>query len=459
MAFDPETAAIRFGTGLSPLYGPPVSVDAMLGGVRGLDLMAKLYPVAGFSQIDAVLPDYNAARRLRRKQPNSAAGKTAETTENTLRTSLRAGADAALKVALVRSVATPQGFGERLARFWADHFTVVGKKGLFRYAVSGFVEDAIRPHVSGRFADMLSAATLHPMMLLYLDQVNSAGPNSMAARKRQDGLNENLAREVLELHSLGVTGPYSQHDVYELARLLAGASYRTGRGFVFSKGRGEPGVKTVLGLPYGDGWAEPDDIKLFLENLALHPGTARHLAHKLAVHFIGPTPDPVMVENMATAYLAHSGDLMALYRTMLDHPSAWQVGDEKAKPPFDFMVSSLRALGVAPAPVLGLDRKSARTYITSPLAVMGQPWQRPNGPDGWPETLEDWITPQGLAGRIQWAMTVPRALQPALPDPREFVDVALADRASPALQFAAQNAETTWEGVGLVLASPEFQRR
>ena len=205
--------------------------------------------------------------------------------------------------------------------------------------------------------------------------------------------------------------------------------------------------------------AQLRDVEEFLEDLALRPETASHLARKLVVHFISDVPDQGLVDAIAKAYLASGGDLKAAYRALLDHPAAWAMPDLKIKQPFDFIVSSLRALDATPADMKRLNWKVMRAGIYAPLALMGQKWQSPSGPDGWPEAAGDWITPQALAARIQWAMTVPAIIKPNLPDPRKMVRTALADRASGALAFAAKGAESRAEGVGIVLAAPEFQRR
>lgn len=459
MAFDLETAAIRFGLGLSPHLAPPASVAAMLDLLRGPDVMARRFAIGSFQELDASILLTRRYRKVARKYGETTRGKAAETKVRQLIQEARATQLKALRANLARSVATTDGLRERLSRFWGDHFTVVGKSGVYRAAASSFVEDAIRPHLTGRFADLLIAATLHPMMLLYLDQVTSAGEGSLAARRAGFGLNENLAREVLELHTLGVDGAYGQKDVRGLANMLAGATYKPGRGSYFSKALGEPGEKTVLGRAYGEGWARLEDLKALLEDLAMHPDTAWHLARKLVVHFIADQPDEALVAHVAAAYQASGGQLMATYAALLEHPASWSKQDRKAKPPFDFVTSSLRALDVDVSRFRNMSKNQTRLFLTTPMALMGQAWERPDGPDGWPEAAEDWITPQGLAGRIQWAMTVPQRLQPDLPDPRDLVESALGWRVRARLRFAAMNAETRWEGIGLILVSPEFQRR
>ncbi|MEM8699790.1 MAG: DUF1800 family protein, partial [Pseudomonadota bacterium] len=187
---------------------------------------------------------------------------------------------------LLQRRAFGHGFFERLASFWADHFSVTGKSLNRVLFVPAFEVEAIRPHIMGNFADMLVAVTRHPVMLDYLDQRVSVGPNSRAGRRREQGLNENLAREILELHTMGVGSSYAQADVRELAELLTGYTYHGETGaFRFVENRAEPGAETVLGRTYGRGKPDPGEAEQALRDIAAHPETHRHLARKLAVHF------------------------------------------------------------------------------------------------------------------------------------------------------------------------------
>ena len=457
--FTPDTAAIRFGTGLSPQLSAPQSVAAMLSDLSGPDTIGDRFPVPVFEDLIPTLTEIGRLQRIKRRQKGTEAAKSANKSIRKLKQKARSDQAEWLSQAVARSVFTSDGFRERLARFWADHFTVEGKAGVLRGAASTYVEEAIRPNLTGAFARLMTAAVTHPMMLIYLDQYNSAGPGSPLARRKGRGINENLAREVLELHSLGVDGGYTQRDVSELAELLTGMSFNRLDGFVFRPDMAEPGAETVLGRSYGGAVPDMEDIRRFLSDLSLQPQTARHIAWKLARHFVSDTPDPTLVRSMAASFLASGGDLMALYSAMLSNPRSWAGADQKIKQPFGFVTSALRAIGMEDRRLTALKPKEIGLYLALPLRTMGQAWEDPTGPDGWPEEGAAWITPQGVAGRIQWAMAVPRVLRPKLPDPRALVDVALGDRAGEDIRFAAQGAETKWEGVGLVLSSPAFQRR
>ena len=421
--------------------------------------MAARFPIPTFGEVRPELAEFMQLMKRRRKSDGKSDAKTFEREIRKYRRAARQAQAQRLTATVARATFTETPLRERVTRFWADHFTVEGKNGILKNAVSTYVEEAIRPNVTGTFAELLTAAVTHPMMLIYLDQVGSVGTGSPVARRKGRGLNENLAREVLELHTLGVGGSYTQADVRELAELFTGLSFDPRRGFLFRPAMAAPGAETVLGKRYGGGRPDIAHIKDFLSDIAAHPETARHIALKLSRHFVSDDPDPALVTFLEGRFNDTRGNLMAVYQGLLEYPAAWKMPDSKIKQPFDFVTSSLRALGVTQDRIGNLKPREAGLFLALPMQIMGQPWENPQGPDGWPEETAAWITPQGVAGRIQWAMTVPRAARNDLPDPREFLDTALGSRASDALRFAAAGAETKWEGVGLILASPEFQRR
>jgi uncharacterized protein (DUF1800 family) len=442
--------AIRFGYGLPVAADAPVDAEGMLALLAGPDVAVDLWPGVTMAQVFPVWQTAAAARRAARQ---------GDAEKRAFRASLRAVQDqgyTALRAGMARAVGAPDTFRERLVRFWADHFTTEAKFRHDAALTDAMVEDAIRPHVAGRFADMLRGVTLHPAMLLYLDQVRSVGPTSKVGLRREEGLNENLARELMELHTLGVGGGYRQDDVWQAAELLTGLTATPTDGFLFDPDMAEPGPETVLGIIYDGVALEP--IHALLDDLAVHPDTALHLARKVAVHFVSDTPDAGMVTAMADAYLAADGQLMALYRAMLLHPAAWGADLQKARQPYDFVVAALRALGLTGDQVMRLNRKAISTRVLAPMRAMGQDWGKPGGPDGWEEAAPAWINPQGMAARITWAMTVPDALG-LLPDARAMVGRVLGEKASERLIWAVNAAEEQRDGVGLILASPEFNRR
>jgi uncharacterized protein (DUF1800 family) len=449
---DPRTiAAIRFGHGLPLPAGAAVVPQAMLAALAGPDRMAARFPAVTIARAQPLILALGEAGRAMKADPRL---------QPAYQAALQAIDDQALaatRATLARSLAAPDGFRERLVRFWADHFTVTVRNGREKAFPLALVEEAIRPHVNGRFAAMLAAVVRHPAMLSYLDQNLSVGPGSVAGRRRGRGLNENLARELIELHTLGVGGGYGQSDVRELAELLTGLSFNAERGFEFRRDWAEPGAETVLGTTY-DGAGEAP-VAAVLEDLAARPEAARHIARKLAVHFVADDPDPGLVDALDLAFLRSGGQLAAVYAALLDHPAAWAPLGGKVRQPYDFMIAALRGLGVAPDLLLTMPPARLRRLVLNPMRAMGQPWQAPRGPDGWPEAAAAWITPQGLAARLAWALEAPERLANPLPDPQEFARAALAGAADERLIRAASRAESLRDGVALVLASPAFNRR
>ena len=461
MAFDPIVAEIRFGCGLSPSVSAPVSVSQKLSLLTGPDHIAVQFPIPAFAEFHPWMVEKHELFQVRRKNRGTETAAKARKDIKLLQKHVRREQMKWLGMAMLRRAYTGDGLRERLAFFWADHFTAVGKNGLLRRATSPYVEEAIRPHLTGKFADMLVATVTQPLMLHYLDQQQSVGPNSDKAMRRRGkaGLNENLARELLELHTLGVDGPYDQQDVRQLAELLTGLTYHPRNGFTFRKDMAEPGAETVLGRAYGGAkQAQLGDVIAALHDIARHPSTAANIAQKLAVHFVSDTPDAGLVADLTAVFRESEGDLLAVYRVLLEHPKAWNPAGGNVKQPVDFIGSSMRALAIEPAKIPLRDEREMRNQFVTPMVLMGQPWERPGGPDGWPEDDADWVTPQRIAARIEWAMTMPTVLRPDLPDPRDFVEVALGGAAPEVVRFAAESAETRADGIGLVLASPAFQR-
>jgi uncharacterized protein (DUF1800 family) len=445
MSLSQETiAAVRFGYGLRPGEPAVAEPEALLAGVR-----------AGAGERDPEEPGL-AARSARFLRIREAAERGEDKTPPSTRYRAIYQADVERRVA--RATLSPHGFHERLVWFWADHFTVVGRNQRGRMTAPSFEAEAIRPNVAGSFGALLKAAVTHPVMLVYLDQFQSIGPGSPVGRRHGRGLNENLAREVLELHTLGVGADYGQADVRQFAELLTGlgAGLSTGR-MVFRAPRAEPGAETVLGRRYGGGAAGVADIHAALDDLALHPATARHVATKLAVHFLADEPPPGLVDHLEGAYRRSDGALMAVYAALLEHPASWTEPGAKVRQPFDFLVATLRAAGArGPADV-------AAAFAGGPpcagvLRGLNQPLWGARGPDGWPEAAEAWITPPGLTGRINWASRLGVKLAERT-DPRTFLADGLGPRASAETTAVVRGAAERWEGIALVLASPEFNRR
>lgn len=449
----PELAAIRLGYGLSPRHPAPADVAAVLDSARAATRGdGWTVDLASRAQLD--LGD--ARKRLKEKALSMDDYRALVQRLNGQRLDV-------LRGRVARALDAQAGFGERLVQFWADHFTTVAQNPPQHLLAGAFVDEAIRPNLNARFADMLVASSTHPMMLVYLNQSSSYGPNSTFVRRRPDrhlGLNENLAREIMELHTLGVGGPYVQTDVRELAELLTGLTYSPRDPVRFRPQAAEPGADEVLGRRYGgkgtDGMAE---IARALGDLATAPATADHIARKLAVHFASDDPPPALVGDLADTWRGTGGDLAQVNAVLAGHPALAETFRAKVRQPLDYLIAALRALGVGGDQVRGLDDGAVNQMLASPLQLMGQPFNRARGPDGWPEAAEAWITPQTLSARIAWALRMPARLVDPLPDPRAFLGTALGATASDSISGAVPRAENAREGVAIVLASPDFIRR
>jgi uncharacterized protein (DUF1800 family) len=457
VTFDPHLAAIRFGTGLSPHLHPPRSVEAMLERLAGPDEAARAIPAMSYPEALALERAFARANGQSRNGETEAIRAAAFAERDRVRALIEPARLGQLRAVLARQAAAEDALRERLVQFWANHFTVKPRTSVAGVLVAPYVEDAIRPHVAGRFADMLTAVSLHPMMVAFLDQGRSVGPGSMTGQRMGRGLNENFARELLELHTVGVDAGYTQEDVRQLAMLLTGITVVQGE-TIYRPRWAEPGAETVLGETYPEE-ASLDTVRALLADLAVRPETAKHLARKLAVHFVSDAPEAGLVEALAQTWLATGGDLLAVTGALLRHPAAWSPKKDKVKPPLDFIASALRALGLGPDFILPLEFRETRRVFVNPLAVMGQPWQDPPGPDGWPEAAQAWVTPQFMAARIDWGMNRPEEMRPDLPDPRDFVFTALGPAAREEVVFAAHAAERPSEAIGVILASTDFQRR
>jgi uncharacterized protein (DUF1800 family) len=314
--------------------------------------------------------------------------------------------------------------------------------------------EAIRPHVLGKFADMLKAAERHPAMVLFLDNEQSIGPNSPAGVQTHRGLNENLAREMLELHTLGVDGGYTQHDVTNLAKLLTGwgwsppGSGREDAGQVtFVPARHEPGAITVLGRTYGeDGVTQADAV---LDDLARHPATARHLARKLATHFIADDPPPAAVARIESAFRGSDGDLARTASAIVDCPDAWEPVPRKIKTPYEFVVSAARL-----EPRI-LDHPD---LLRGAFTALGQRPFAPPSPKGFEDVGPAWLAPHAFMKRAEWASLVADRIPPSV-NPATLADEVFGPLLSEQTRLAVAQASSGAQALTLLLMSPEFQRR
>jgi uncharacterized protein (DUF1800 family) len=363
---------------------------------------------------------------------------------------------------LQHAVTTERPFLERLTQFWSNHFAVSIDKQFLAGLAGSCEREAIRPHVLGSFTDMLLAVETHPAMQLYLDNYLSVGPNSLAAQRRarrqapRIGINENLAREILELHTLGVGGGYTQRDVTSFAEVITGwsiggeggrfADGEPGR-FVFRPELHEPGAKVVLGRRYPDaGFGQGVAV---LRDIAAEPATAHFIATKLARHFIQDEPPPATVARVTDAFTASGGDLPRVYAALIDAQEAWLQPLAKYKTPADYVVSSFRGLGV---PV------EADHAPLAPLELLGQRTWSPGAPAGWPDRSADWDGASGLMKRIQWADAVGARLGNRR-DAMQLAPQLLGANLTEATRQSVAHAASAAQALTLLLASPEFMRR
>jgi uncharacterized protein (DUF1800 family) len=357
---------------------------------------------------------------------------------------------------VIFAVESETPFFERLVDFWSNHFTVSGSSG--RNLGGPYEVEAIRPNVMGRFEDMLVAVEHHPAMVGYLNLNQSIGPNSPVGKRKGGGLNENLAREILELHTLGVHGGYSQEDVTSFAKIMTGWTIDRQNGEVeFLPARAEPGRHTLLGTSFD---SSEESYSQALRMLARHPSTARFIAAKLVTHFIGGSASASAIESVAQAFGASGGNLPSVYEALVRLPESWSPLGSKARTDFEFIVAALRAAGLSrdellPREVDGQLRPNPLS--AGALAQLAQPMWKAPSPAGWPEDPEEWLSPVGLAQRLRWIPKVVGKIHDE--SVVSFCDTVLGPLASAQTRAVIQAASNREEGISLVLASPEFNRR
>ena len=345
------------------------------------------------------------------------------------------------------------GFVERLVWFWSNHFCISADKDI--PTAGAYEREAIRAHVLGRFADMLIAVETHPAMLYYLDNTRSMGADSIAGINADKGINENLTREILEMHTLGVRGGYSQSDVTSFANVLTGWTYvdpadpAHGGEFLFNKRLHEPGEQTVLGKFYAE--AGVDQGRAVLADLAHHTATAQHVAQKLARHFVADEPPPPLVAKLAKAFMDSDGNLKAVAKALVTADEAWTPARTKLKRPSEWIVSMLR-LTSAP-----WNTKTPWDIgrVLAVQATLGESLWRPPAPNGWPDTEAAWI--DGVPHRLDIANEFAGHLPSS--DPAALLESGLGPIASRNTRDTIARAESRTQALALLVMAPEFLRR
>lgn len=480
-----EIAVLRFGLGARPGDLAAAAGDPrgwLMAQIKGAAALAGNTPLAASDRIFAELL---AARDEFQEMKREAAARSSTDPKTPAAAAVNPVRDAYLPhyraqvLARAQSAAlTTRPFAERLVHFWTNHFAVSADKFAV-IGVAGTLEnEAIRPHVDGRFVDLLTAVEQHPAMIAFLDNQYSVGKDSelaqLAARraggrplgrprsdvqdkpKREFGINENLAREILELHTLGVNGGYTQNDVTTFAQIITGWSIGGGKGrlvggipgrFYFRDNLHEPGAKTFLGKTYYEGGQRQGEA--VLADLARHPATARFVATKLVRHFVADDPPPAAVDRVARAFLKTGGDLPSVYAALVEAPEAWDADMRKFKTPEDFVFSTLRALNASP----GQPEEVVRSF-----ELLGQRQYTPGSPAGWPDTAKSWDGSDALMHRVLWASRIAGRYERGI-DPVDLAASSLGAYVRPGTVTALRRASSSTQALALLLMSPEFQRR
>ncbi|MBX3504023.1 MAG: DUF1800 domain-containing protein [Parvibaculum sp.] len=451
MTFDRETerltAGVRYGLGASA-----ADIDAMGSDPRGW-LLDQIEVTALLARsASGALPKTG---KIYRVDAEALGPEDARLAVQQVRKQISSNFSAAGLDGVAEAVTTTLPFRERLIRFWNNHFAVGTKNRKGKATLPALTDDAIAPFVFAPFEEMLLAVSRHPSMQLYLDNIRSIGPNSEVGLSKGRGLNENLAREILELHTLGVDGGYTQADIKELAAALTGWStgntteYATGWHFVFYPEYHEPGGATVLGKTYSEGGEET--AEQILRDLARHPSTARHIAMKLARHFVDDDPPESAIRKLERRWLETDGDLAEVSRTLAGLDEARASLFSKLKQPGDLVVSALRALDLDMTPRLA-------ELAVAFQGAMGQPVMRPPGPQGWYDTAADWSDPGSLARRVDWAVALAAEAGDKV-DAQAAMERNFASLAPRDTRIAIERAASRQEAAAILVASPLFQRR
>lgn len=467
-ALTPTAIALnRFGLGARSDETVPVDARRYL-----LDQFARFdVAPAAFVQLPdgrALVAEYLMERREARMMPESAGQSPPQPsdTQTNLRRDYAKEArnlyHQSAQARMASAIASTAPFAERMVHFWANHFCVSADNPQTIAMVGGFEQTAIRPHVLGKFSDMLMAVVQHPAMLIYLNQAQSIGPNSRAAEMEQErqpgkkrGLNENLAREIMELHTLGARSGYTQADVTEFARALTGwgvsgiGGKTTGDplAFQFRPGQHEPGTRTIMGRTYAQ--AGPEQARAILADFAAAPQTAAHVATKLARHFAGDTPPQSLIDKLSRTFLSTGGDLPALYRTLVESPEAWTPAPTKFRTPWEWAVASLRAVGPDPL---------EKIQTANVLEQLGQPIWKPGSPAGWDDMAASWAAPDALLRRVEVAQRIASFAADRI-DARATAPMLFPGSLDPVTAEQIAGAESPVTAFALLLVSPDMLRR
>lgn len=445
-------AANRFGLGASPADIRNVGTNPK----RWLQMQIETGSAS--SKIFPRQPDsatlLNQAYEIRRlKDPDM---------KKDVRKKSRRGFNQALRARLSNQIETDSPFAERLVRFWSNHFTVSRTRGLIGPAIPAYENEAIRPFIFGRFEDMLLRASQHPCMLIYLDNISSIGPNSRQGSRRGKDLNENLAREILELHTMGAQGDYTQTDVTNFAKILTGWTVERKRKnpknqmvppgqFYFNPRTHEPGPQTLLGKTFKQN-GQDQGIQA-LKEIARHPSTANFIATKLIQHFVDDKPSEYDIQAIARTFIKTDGDLAEVSKALINLKSAWIMTGSKIKTPEEMIISALRALHFKSPLTLPKDQ-----LLFPALKSMGQDVFHAPSPAGWPDEGKVWVAPESLMHRLEWVREFSRHSVATI-NPLDVLNSTIGPFASDSAKRLIKGAPSREDGLALIFSSPAFQRR
>ena len=464
MSIESAIAANRFGLGARPgelkklEEDPKAYLLAQLNGPSSQPAYIRRIPPS-----DKILTNVLHVRKMQRDIKKKTGEETTSDNKYNYASTVRAYYMDQVSARFRNAVETDYPFHERLVYFWSNHFAVSADKQPISALAGAYENEVIRPNLGGKFIDLLLAAEKHPAMILYLDNERSMGPNSMLAKtgrrrraKKSADINENLAREILELHTLGVSGGYDQSDVTAFAHALTGWSVGSDQGrfrqgvpgaFVFRENIHEPGPQMIMGQKYPQqGMAQGEAI---LRELAVHPSTAHFIATKLVRHFVADEPPEKMVKRVAKVFLKSAGDLPEVHAALVNSKEAWKTPLSKYKTPQDLVISTYRAFDFVP---------DKTRLVVAALEQMGQMPYRPGSPAGWPDASDHWGGADSLYKRIEWSNAVARQAGSRI-KPMELGEMILGANFGDHTRTAVSRAESAVQGTTLLLASPDFQRR
>ncbi|MEO1028610.1 MAG: DUF1800 domain-containing protein [Pseudomonadota bacterium] len=450
MTLNGAIATNRFGLGAKPGEIDAASANPVAWLKAQID--PKIQPrIQGEGMVTShgILSEIDLLRKSIRRKPEEEMKKARKQGRARINGILRAEVEARTKF----GVATQAPFHERLTRFWANHFTVSARDRDVLPLAGAYEREAIRPNILGSFSDLAFAAVGHQAMIIYLDNRRSIGPNSARGRRGNGGLNENLAREVMELHTVSPDAGYTQQDVEEFAKALTGWTIGLERHgpdqhgkTIFINRLHEPGTRRVLGTDYPQRGA--DQASAILTDLCAHPATARHVCYKLAAHFVSDTPPKALVDRMSNTFISSYGNLQAVYLTLIESPEAWSPDAMKVKTPDELLTSTARMIGM-PRTFVG--------KVRDVFASFAQQAFQASSPEGWPDDAASWLGPDSVLKRVEWANRLAERA-PGL-DARAFLQASLGDRLTERTLQIVEGAESGEQAMVLALMSPDFQRR